>query len=380
MRILIDLLALAPGGGHTYTAEMLPRLALSSHEIAVLIRQNALASVERRLPGSIKIMIAPEGTANPFRRYIYQRTALPGLLRQWSAAVLFVPGGLTGYRPRPRDRVKLVAMLQNMLPFDAAARATYSVCAYPSVRLRLALLTTGLLASLGKADRVIYVSQHCAEVLSPRLRDADSALIPHGISANFLSPALQDIAALTRAGIRRPFVLYVSSIEPYKHQDIVLEGFEKYLAATPRSELQLVFAGPAIYGGRYSKNLVRRAAQSHNVVLAGRWPHSELPSLLQHAEALLFASTCEACPLTLLEYLASGRPIVCSRSPPMPEFAGDAARYVDAEDAQEWTKALSSLLGSLPELDGLSKKARVRANAYTWEETARRTLAALTEW
>ena len=64
----------------------------------------------------------------------------------------------------------------------------------------------------------------------------------------------------------------------------------------------------------------------------------------------------------------------------MPEFGGDAVRYVDAKDAHEWCEAIAELQARKFLRSQMGERATLRAKRYSWDETGRKTLAALTDW
>jgi len=380
MKIAVDLLSLGYGGSETYPCEVLPRLAASEHDFSVLLVRNRGKELRVRLPSQVRQVDLPERFANPFFRHHYQKKVLPGWLRDNDIDVLFVPGGMTGTRRRPTDRFAMVVMLRNMLPFDPRQRSSYPLVRYPYMRFRLWLLSRSLRKTFQSADRVIYISRYSMEKVSPLAGAADAVLIPHGLSAAFRDGAPAGTRTLVRHGIRPPYLLYVSILDPYKHQLAVIEGFRRYLeSGRAPSGLQLVLVGPI--QGAYGRKVQREAERLGGTVLCtGAIARAELPELLRGAEALLFASTCETCPFILLEYLGAGRPIVSSQTPPMPEIGGDAVYYVDAEQPQAWCQALNEVLGNPQFRHELSAKAHSRASLYSWDETSHRTLAALTQW
>jgi glycosyltransferase involved in cell wall biosynthesis len=379
MKIAVDLLSLGYGGCETIYAELLPRLAASGHDFTVLLVQDRGKELRARLPSSIRQVDVPRRLANPFYRHRYQRKVLPGWLRDNDVDVLFAPGGLTGTRRGPADRFAVVVMMQNMLPFDFRQQATYPLLHYPYMRLRLRLLYWGLRKSFRRADRLICISQYAMEKVLPLVGPADTALVSLGLGEGFRDPAAAEPEVLARHGIRAPYLLYVSILDPYKHQLEVIEGFRRYRAARCAAGLQLVLTGPV--RGSYGRAVRREAERLGDaVVCTGPIARAELPPLLRSAEALLFASTCETSSLILMEYLGAGRPIICSRTLPIPEIGGDAVHYVDAEDPQAWCQAFGDVLGNPQLMRDLGERARSRAALFSWDETSRLTLAALTEW
>ena len=76
--------------------------------------------------------------------------------------------------------------------------------------------------------------------------------------------------------------------------------------------------------------------------------------------------------MPILEAMAHGVPVVCSRATCLPEIAGDAAEFFDAPNPEELAGVLLRVVQS-PELqDRLRRKGLERAQLFSWEECARR--------
>ena len=74
-----------------------------------------------------------------------------------------------------------------------------------------------------------------------------------------------------------------------------------------------------------------------------------------------------------------GTPIVTSKVYGLKELAGDAAVLVDPEDPDEIATAIGRVLSDESLRDELKRRALARAELFSWEKWARRTLALLEE-
>ena len=79
--------------------------------------------------------------------------------------------------------------------------------------------------------------------------------------------------------------------------------------------------------------------------------------------------------MPLLEAMASGLPAAVSRTGALPEVGGDAAAYFDPEDPADIARVILDLLSDEPRRRELAERGKRRASAWSWAETARRTLA-----
>ena len=130
---------------------------------------------------------------------------------------------------------------------------------------------------------------------------------------------------------------------------------------------------------RLRKTLERIDPEGEFVRYSGEVPYGELPSRYAQADLCLFASSCENMPNILLEGMASGLPIACSKRGPMPEVLGDAGVYFDPESPGDIARALRDLIDS-PELrDRSARASSERAQVYSWRRCARETFGFMAE-
>jgi glycosyltransferase involved in cell wall biosynthesis len=101
----------------------------------------------------------------------------------------------------------------------------------------------------------------------------------------------------------------------------------------------------------------------------------ELEGLWALADAFVFPSLYEGFGLPVLEAMARGVPVACAEASSLPEVAGDAALLFDPHAEGEIAAAIERLLGDAALAGELRAKGLARAREFTWERTARLTLA-----
>jgi glycosyltransferase involved in cell wall biosynthesis len=374
MRILVNAMSARQGGGQTYLRNLfahLPGEAPDGSAVEVfLVAPAALRGLAA--PGRIEYLPVSPLAENPFARAPWERFLLPRLVRRLSADILFSPGGTTTLRPPAPCRS--VTMFRNMIPFDMAQRRRYP----PGYqRVRNWLLERIMLDAMTGADLVIFISNYARQVVEARAGGPmrASVVIPHGVSDRFrVGPQPLPAPGWTP---REGFFLYVSTLDFYKNQLEVIRGFLQAKAAAGFAEkLLIVGPGNPVYVSLLRKEIAERGAQSE-ILLPGSVPYEDLPALYQNARINIFASEAENCPNILLEALASGRPVLCSDRPPMPEFAGDAVAYFDPRSPAACASSLLELLDSAQRRSDLAQRATIRSRRYAWSEAARGTWEAI---
>ncbi len=171
-------------------------------------------------------------------------------------------------------------------------------------------------------------------------------------------------ARVASHGVTRPFVLFVSSLWPYKNCDGLLRAW-----ALARSELrdrQLAIVGPG-RDEHYLAQLHSLAAElgiSGDLVFVGGVPLDETVCFYQAADAFVYPSLNETFGLPILEAMACGCPVVTSDTSAMPETAGGAAVLCNPEDPASIARAIVEAAG--PERDRLREAGLRRAAQFTW--------------
>ena len=172
-------------------------------------------------------------------------------------------------------------------------------------------------------------------------------------------------------------IIYVSIIDQYKHQCIVVEA----IAGLRKLGLPIVLdlVGPAFPPAlkRLNKTLNRFDVDRKWVFYHGAIPFTELHKKYSEANLGLFASSCENMPNILIEMMASGLPIVCSNLGPMPEILGPGGLYFDPESAESITSAIFQLTASTQLRKKVCQISYNTAKNYSWRYCSNKTFAFL---
>lgn len=314
---------------------------------------------------------APVLERNYLARAAWQRWRLGRLAAIDGCALLFVPGGSFATRFRP-----VVTMSRNMLPFEPAEARRYGLSAY---RLKLMLLRLAQARSLRIADGRIFLTRYAHDTILHDLGvlPGRTGIIPHGVDERFKRPPRVQ-RHISDCSTAAPFrLLYVSTIDTYKHQDTVARAVTQLRAEGLPVVLDLV-------GGAYPPALASLRGllqsldpQSSFLRYQGLVPYSLLHEHYAKADAGVFASSCENMPNTLLEKMASALPLACARRGPMPEVLGAAGMYFDPESVVETTAALREMILDIGWREQAARAAADRACTYTWQRCADETFVFL---
>jgi glycosyltransferase involved in cell wall biosynthesis len=363
MKILINALSARNGGGQTYILNLLKHVP-SQRDVEIVV----YAPDSLLFEGSARIrrLRAPRCSENPVARAVWERFALPWVLRRESVDVLFCPGGLVN-TPVPNG-CKVVTMFRNMIPFDLRVRrAVRGVLP----KVRNCLLEREMLRSMEAAALTIFISDWARGVIEARITLKAAVTIPHGIGEDFRSCA-DDLPRPTTVP-PGAYILYVSRFDVYKHHLEVVTAYAN-LPDHLREKYRFVLIGEADTAQAENvRRLIESRGLKGRVLLLGAFPYRGLPAVYRHSSLTVFASSCENCPNILLEALGAGRAVICSNVAPMPEFGGDAVAYFDPFDVDDISRVLRNVLESDGSLESLGCAAAERALRFSWTESARAT-------
>ena len=176
-----------------------------------------------------------------------------------------------------------------------------------------------------------------------------------------------------RHGLERPYVLSVGTAEPRKNLAAVFAAF----ARLGRDDVDLVVVGPD--GWHEDVAALAGSVARERVRLLGFVPAVDLRGLYAGAAVFCYPSLFEGFGLPVLEAMAQGAAVVTSAGTSMAEVGGDAVVLVDPSDHDALAAAVGSLLDDPAEASRLGSAALIRAEAFTWENTAAQVAAALHE-
>ena len=321
------------------------------------------------LPPSVEVHHV-DGRRSNLGKVFFEQRAFPRACVDVEADVAHVPY----WAPPARSPMPLVVSIHDVIPLVLRA--------YRGGPLQR-LYTTLVSATARGADLALTDSEASRRDILGRLalRGERVRAIPLAAAPRFTpEPSSTDQDIRARYDLPEAYVLYLGGFDRRKNLTTVVEIY-RWAGPLIGDNCPLVIAGRLPDRDTAftpdPRRLVQEQDVDHGVVcFCGFVDEDHKPALYRGAVGFIFPSRYEGFGLPPLEAMACGTPVVGSDVASLPEIVGDGGILLRPDDA----KGMADVLVRLAHDEGfraqLSRRAVAQAARFSWEITARSTLAA----
>lgn len=196
-------------------------------------------------------------------------------------------------------------------------------------------------------DLVVAPSPGIARVLRQLGVEAHIEVIPNGVEIARFQRAEPSNRALY--GFHKDELLYVYTgrLAPEKNLPVLLEAFRGAAEAVPNLHLILIGSGPK---EEELKKMVADWPASNRIHFIGRVPYDEIPGFLAMCDVFVTASVSEVHPLSVIEAMGAGLPVIGTHSVGVGDSVIDGETGLLTEPTAPAFASLMTLLALQPEL------------------------------
>ncbi len=333
--------------GHTLAVLYNPALPNTRHDLVALL-------------GDLGPVELVQTNVRPFS--LAEQIALPRLARTLQLDLLHSPYYIKPYAGLPCPSVVTIYDLLGLhLPqtLSRQGRLFYRVAMGLAVR---------------SSQGIITISRNAQEALIRAYNIPPERITVTLLAANGrFRPQTESAVAAVRAkyGLSARYLLYVGANKPHKNLERLVQAWAR---VTPQQPAVLLLAGH--YDPRYPQvqQLAADPALRDRIMRIQNVAEADLPALYAGATAFVFPSFYEGFGLPPLEAMACGVPVICADASSLPEVVGDAAVMFDPYAVDALAAAIQRVLDAPALRADLRERGLQRAQAFSWEQTARQTL------
>ncbi len=359
MRVLLDATAVPAdrGGVGRYVDALVPELVRGGVDLVVACQEHDA----ELMAGLAAVEVVPvPGMASRGRRFAWEQTGLPRLVRRTRAELVHSPH----YTMPLAAGVPVVVTLHD---------ATFFSLPHLHTAAKRAFFRTWTRASVRRAAAVVVPSIATRDEVRRYAGGRESAfhVAYHGVDVGRFHPVgpeeLERVRAALDLAPGERYVAFLGTLEPRKNVPALVRAWVAAVTELPAPPALLLAGGPG-WDPEVDPALARVPA-GLRVQRLGYLPLEDLAGYLAGAVVVAYPSLGEGFGLPVLEAMACGAPVLTTRELSLPEVGGDAVAYCDP-DTDSIRVALGALLDDPGRRDALAAAALSRAAGFTWERAA----------
>jgi glycosyltransferase involved in cell wall biosynthesis len=231
-------------------------------------------------------------------------------------------------------------------------------------------------AMVGRYDHLLAVSEATRKDLTSLFKVSEEKITVayHGAEGAFqpLTEVEDQEKFLKTQGLKKPFILFLGTLEPRKNIPTLLKAFADIM---DQIHHDLVLVGQRGWKWEPIFKEMERPELKQRVHWVGYVSDAERVFFYNTADFLVYPSWYEGFGMPLLEAMQSGCPVIASNVSAMPEVVGEAGLLIDPSQIEDLRRAMLRLAHEPGLAEKMKKAGLEQAEKFSWEKSARKTLA-----
>ncbi|WP_448552183.1 glycosyltransferase family 4 protein [Thalassotalea montiporae] len=227
------------------------------------------------------------------------------------------------------------------------------------------------------ADAIVTVSPMVRDEILKHFPNTKNRVFvtPLGVSEQFLPKEKSSVAMFLSKDnlLYHKYFLFVSTIEPRKNLDRLLDAFKIYFDKRVQF-FPLVIIGGVGWKSDRVMTKIRELERLGVVLYKGYVQEEHMPYYYSGARALLMPSIYEGFGLPVLEAMSCNTAVVTSDNTPMADIVGDCGVMVNPFSIEDMARKIIELSEDQGMYLELAKLGRHKSKSYSWAECAEKTM------
>ena len=227
------------------------------------------------------------------------------------------------------DFKPIITISQNILPFYSKQVKKY----FPSFfYVKLIIFKLFLIQSFNRANKVIFLSRYVKKFALKFLRkNLTTDEIPNCVNHSIINFFKKKVNKIDKKIVK---IIFISDITFYKNHHNILLAIS---SLRKNYNIELILIGG--YEPRCFNNFIKLKKQldpeNKFILYKGILPHKETMQILKYSDIFFYSSYCESFSVSILEGMASGKPMLVSNIPVFKEVLGSNAIYFNIDNLED---------------------------------------------
>lgn len=202
----------------------------------------------------------------------------------------------------------------------------------------------------------------------------ESELIYNGVNQNEVIISCKEEVLIKFRVTEKKYFIFVGTIQRHKNLSNLIEAFSRFLK--DNGDYKLILVGKPDNAQLEVEDKIDKFKLKDRIIITGHLPETEKIVLIKNSKALLLVSNYEGFGFPVLEAQSLGIPVIVSNNSSLPEIGGEAALLVDQKNPVDIANKMQQLFEDHKLYTSLINKGLINIKRFSWEECARKTLAA----
>jgi len=235
--------------------------------------------------------------------------------------------------------------------------------------------------SLRRADKIIGVSEFTKnEIIKFYKIDPEKVeCVYNSTGEEFLTDndvEMQNFASVRKKyNLPEKFILYIGTLQPRKNIPMLIEAYAKTKDKLGDTKLVIVGNKKAHNYDKKIDEAVLKNNLENEIIFPGFIDEEDKKAFFQMAQVFVLPSFYEGFGVPILEAMSQNVPVLASDIPSLKEIGQEGALYFNANSLDDFSKKLYDICTSSDLRRELTITGRTRVSFFSWEKSARKTLA-----